>query len=549
MPKWTPPENSGKRTLLNANAAYRLITIVAVAAHLYLISRYSINLPFSDDFDQQFARLINYKNGVWSFWQFLFEQHNEHRISTTHVLTLLSLCVLGEVNIKFQIIVTSLFLLAIVFMLGRLCAAEHRLKVTAIAACFLLLPNASTVWLGGSLQYYTVVLFGSLSLILLRQLHKPLYFIGSISFFYLAMFSMASGIVMLVPAAFILLLERKASALTKLVWVTLAVICLVLFFTGYQTFDHKPSIFYAFTNPSFALQYFLLIMGGPFFGVEAGRAIQFASAALITVFVVILARLKFKSAIFQQTPFYVALYVFGIVCLVVAGRVGFEEWETALSARYQVYVKSVWLIALVLLVNLKAIKPNVLVVLLALSVVYFSLGAVKTSRVLQHNQIALSTAISDFVFGGKPTYIEYGSVNGKVHAANTMKSAMTHHYFHPTFLTAELATWSPPATASLNPNIGLSDLRFNQYRRFTLSGDFSEPPIILLTSQGNSTAYQTRRIYNSNRYELLINEHKTKLADQVSLTIADRNLKVAELTSQDPKRLAGSLPQYAKRTP
>ncbi len=531
---------------------YCLIVLAVIIVHFYLITTYSINLPFSDDFDQQLARLRNYEIGVWNLWQFLFEQHNEHRITTTHLLTLLSYWWLGEVNIRIQVIIASVILVALVVSFALLVKAEVRLKVLAITACFFLLPNPSSVWLGGSMQYYTVVLFGVLSLYFLRNLHRPFHFFASITCFYLAMFSMASGIVMIFPALLMLVVERKATVLVKLIWVSLAALCLIVFFNGYQTFDNKPSIFYSLTNPVFAIQYFLLILGNPFFGIELGRVVQLASAFLIGVLVVQAVRLKTKSDILYETSAYVALYLIGIVTLVVAGRVGFEEWETALSSRYQIYVKSFWVAALILLINLKLFNLKVLTGLTVCAFVYFGLGSMKSARVLEYNQEQLSIGVTELVFGGNSAYIEYGSLSANIRTANTLKTMMTLHLYHPEFVTSKPSAWEGPVKTETDPTINVSDLRFNQYRRFTIFGNIGQSPVVRLSSVNDREgefSYLARRIRGLDKYEVLVDEHEVVLPEPIMISVIDDNGMVSELVSERPVRLAGSMIEYAKREP
>jgi hypothetical protein len=82
---------------------YLLCAWIFIPALLYfrIVAKYSVNIPWSDDYDAILAFLLQFK--VASFWDklgLLFSQHNEHRIFTSRVVYVLYDALFGHINFR-----------------------------------------------------------------------------------------------------------------------------------------------------------------------------------------------------------------------------------------------------------------------------------------------------------------------------------------------------------------------------------------------------------------------------------------------------------------
>lgn len=539
-----------------------LVILLAIILHYVLAVKFSINVPFSDDFDQQLGRFKNLHTDMWTLWQFLTVQHNEHRLLTTHGQTLVSVWLFGEINIKYQIWLSSLTLIALVCSFSLFVERHARLLVLAVAASFILLPNVSTVWLGGGLQYYAVMLYGILCLYTLQNIAKWPNFILSIFCYFLSLYSMASGVVLIIPAALMLIFCVNASFKTKILWLVGVAVITMMFFSGYQMSEGRPSLLYAFFHPVYSLQYTLLLLGNAFFGQFIGRPVQIMALVLLAYVTFKFARPNVIKVAMSNPLTYVVLFIAGVLALVVLGRVGGELWQTALSARYQVYVKSLWVSLFILMINLRLISKPLQMLCLACSVIYFLVGLDPSRRVLEEHQIKLSIGMSEMIFSRNPNGLIHGS--NLTNTANITKTLMTERLYHPEFLESKRLQWSENVfqTNVVENNRGLisiEDKRFNEYRRILVNGDFNDAPLVVLRSAADAQKgllFQSRKIIvgngESSKYEVIIHEENNPLSDQIMVDVLGKtggsdSLVRYSIGESSPIRLPGSMLKYAAR--
>ncbi len=540
-------------TATSANSLYLLVVVASVILHLITVYGYSINVPYSDDFDQQFSRIIELKSGHWSWWQFLTLQHNEHRIFTTHLVTLACYALTGEINIRYQIVFAALVLTLLVFAFSYLVKPAQRLQFCAIASCFLLIPNTATLWLGGSLPYYWVVLFGTLCLIVLPNLKKTSAFISSLAFFFLALYSLASGIVLIIPAILMLILHVDASAKRKCFWTISALCIIALFFYDYTFFDNKPSLLYGLQNPVFMTKYTALIFSNVLFSQSLGKLAPILSfLALILVFLKLCKPETLKQAIHQPSA-YVALYAFGVVALVILGRVGGEVWETALSSRYQLFVKAFWLSIFALFLNLNFISSRIRIGVVIALAMFFIAGINSVTQKLEDWQVQLSQDMSEMIFSNDLSGISkhYGLAEL---AANRAKTVASMGIYHPELITNSEVYWPENFTRRLKPeNIRIVDQQFNEYRRFSIHTINATAPILLIEAEGkqnNRIALASRKIPNKDMYEVIVDESAYPLTVSINLKLAavdpDDSFTIFDVGISKATRLPGSRVEYAQ---
>lgn len=111
-------QKSTKYKWLVASLKYGLIAI-PIAAYIWFVFRYSVNMPRQDDYDSILNYLIEYKKA--SFYEkigLLFSQHNEHRLLLSRIACNVYYYLFGCVNFRHLIIFNIVPILSIFLFLS-----------------------------------------------------------------------------------------------------------------------------------------------------------------------------------------------------------------------------------------------------------------------------------------------------------------------------------------------------------------------------------------------------------------------------------------------
>lgn len=250
-----------------------LVSAVLIVTSLSLGYHLSRPVPFYDQWE--FVRRINdIQAGRFGFAD-LVVQHNEHRIATARAVFLLDLW-LADGTGYLSIAVLYLALGAIAALLARCFADSKPLALTVFLSCFALLV-APAQWenlsSGFQVQFPFVDLFAMSSLSCLiaamaqvqRRERTWLLLTAASLFDMLAVFSMASGTLLLIPAMWIGLVLRSSPRVFVAFVVSHLVACL-LFALGYTRITGIPPVF----DPILLMQYALVYMGAALRGYPHG---------------------------------------------------------------------------------------------------------------------------------------------------------------------------------------------------------------------------------------------------------------------------------------
>jgi hypothetical protein len=188
--------------------------LAVLGAKLWIISRFGNPTPLNDEWDAQAANLfIPYFDSTLSLRQ-LLAAHNEHRVLTTRVVSLLLMAANGLWDPILEMIVNAAIHVAlgisILIVIGRHLDRTTFAALAAFTAILLAVPNASEnpVW-GLETHFYCVLLFGFIAIDLLVKDAEPVArrVFGVIAAT-LSFFSLATGAFVFLVCAAVVAVKR-----------------------------------------------------------------------------------------------------------------------------------------------------------------------------------------------------------------------------------------------------------------------------------------------------------------------------------------------------
>jgi len=169
----------------------------------------------------------------------------------------------------------------------------------------------------------------------------------------LATFSFGSGMLCW-PIGLIILgavLPREKSSLWKIFfWLLVWIIALCFYFYGYSKPAHHPELSFFYRHPFPALQYILMFLGNPLFGLN-GLTAMLAGGAGILLFCGLIFELSFRRKVpFKALAPYAALglYSIGAAAMAAITRGGFDIMQ-AMVPHYITHAYYLWIAISVLL--------------------------------------------------------------------------------------------------------------------------------------------------------------------------------------------------------
>jgi len=383
---------------------------ILLAVYVNTVIENSINIPYSDDFHQQLSTASGLEKGHSKTYS-LFRQHNMHRLFTTHVFTYLEHTIFGSVNLNHQLYIALAMLLALALVLISFANVEHRSIFTVMVGALLLSPEAGATWVGGTTQYYSLVLFGLLSIKTLSLIEQPRFLLISLICLWLSAYSMIAGVTLPVIGIAYLFLSEKIKTLPGKVWAICSILILVLYFNGFQSQGNSHSVLHFVENPEFAFDFTSRLLGNFLSDiVEVGLLSNLALVLLFGFIVLVFTKRSFKKFYLSHEGL-AFVFILSIVGCVVAGRVGFNDLNIAYADRYFIYTKTLWLLVFVFLLNDNLVPRDLksfslgLVTLYVLATYQFEVKNLEAHT--QNQNIAmLDHLVRDnpegFEFGGKP---------------------------------------------------------------------------------------------------------------------------------------------------
>lgn len=422
---------------LNSHRAAWVTFFVLAVCYFITVSGYSLNVPYSDDFHQQIYTAIQLEQDA-DVTASLFRQHNVHRLFTTHVATYIEHAITGKVNIDNQLFVALLLLITLVSVIASFSDRRHRPVVLLLASFLLLSPEHSATWVGGTTQYYALILFSLLSLKWLYHIEKPWYLFGSIVALFLAIYSMIGGVLVPVVGLGYLLISRKLMKPYGLVWVAFSIVFLIGYFSNFESHQNQPSIWFFLQEPGFTFEFTFRILSNFLSDLVEPDLLWYIGVFLSGGFLVILIRSRSIKGFLAAPEGIAFFYVLLIIGSVVAGRVGFQEMVGAYADRYFVYTKTLWLLGLIILLNRQLVSKNVLAFIVGVSIMYMLTTYHNESRNLSAHQQAQSNAMVDFLVRDNPIGFEFANQPAK--AGAIIKKAMGLDVYDPGLLATPYRT-------------------------------------------------------------------------------------------------------------
>jgi hypothetical protein len=230
---------------------------------VYVLLRYSVNVPWFDDFEP-FPDLLNKWVQSESTLQkvaLLFHPNNEHRMVFGKLLTVVYYWLTGTLHFTYLHIVGALFtfgtfaLFWSVFRSSRL-SFKYFLPVPFLL--FQIQYHLIFLWAICSLQHQPVVFFVCLTMYLLVRKQ----FAWAILAGFCANFAMSNGIFVWVGGAAILLLWSQWRQLA--IWLVAGGVAVWLYFQGMTTMGNEASIEYFKNHPHLSFLGFFAFLGGLF---------------------------------------------------------------------------------------------------------------------------------------------------------------------------------------------------------------------------------------------------------------------------------------------
>jgi hypothetical protein len=240
-----------------------LIASLPIGLFLLIVARYSLNVPWFDDFDPfpDFLREWQKTSDFSTYIKLLFKPNNEHRMVFGKLAALSCYWLFGELNFTFLHWAGICFTLGSFAIFIRIFHQNNIPWLYLLPFPFLLFQlqyHMTTLWAITSLQHQPVIFFVCLTSYLLAQRQFTWAILAGLC----ANFAMSNGIFVW-PAGFVILfLQGNYRSLG--IWMTAGLIAVFLYFYGMQTLNNESSFGYFLQHPHETFFGFFTFTGGLF---------------------------------------------------------------------------------------------------------------------------------------------------------------------------------------------------------------------------------------------------------------------------------------------
>ncbi|MEA5398445.1 hypothetical protein VB734_00115 [Synechococcus sp. BA-124 BA4] len=308
--------------------------------------RYS-PIPYFDDWDAALRFMMD-GGGVAALWK----QHNEHRIVLTRLLIWADYRFFSGASrllivMNFGVVALSVYLFWKILnekLAGKISVyGLFSLKMLIAAWLFQWMQYEAIAW-GLNIHFFLVLLLTLACLLLLhstvRSSRPNRLILAAIVLGWLAIGTMANGVLTLPLVAVYALVSRKPKGYVALLTIN-AVMSAVVFFYGYSISSGSGG-FLAEISANFLplISYVLLYLGSPIYHLVDGGSIGFVMAIVASLFLVITSLLVFWQAVRRPSLHSLDLALLFFLLFVVIGAAGAASGrllfgvEQSLSSRY-----------------------------------------------------------------------------------------------------------------------------------------------------------------------------------------------------------------------
>lgn len=333
-----------KQNIFQKNLPYILIAF-PVFIYWFILNKYALNLPHWDDYAvQNSIEKINNSPSFPEKLQFLFAQHNEHRIFLTRLVSLLIFKIKGVLDFRWLMFTASFSLIGILVLFHQNIKKYNLSLLAFIPLPFILLTISiyeNSFWGMASLQNFWVIFLAFLTFYLLINLEKRQSYWAILTCF-LGVYTSSNGILIPIIGFLILLFQRKKQQ--TYIWLFSSFLILLSYFYSYK----KPiDISSRATNIAISDYFkglFLTLGSGVEMYPNTFNRVDFSMALGLFLFIFVL--LFFYQTVFKKYNlekrnadlFLLACIAFiGVTSLgITFGRIGFGI-GTLLSSKYKIY--------------------------------------------------------------------------------------------------------------------------------------------------------------------------------------------------------------------
>jgi hypothetical protein len=242
-----------------------LVVLTVMGFYFYVVDRYCVNIPFSDDFEfLNFSNKILEKESLEQKFHLFFKFHNEHRIAVPRLVFYIMLKLFSEINFKIAIFLGNISLFGLLILFYKL-VPPGQAKWLALAPCALFLfqlqhwENAS--WAIGALSNFGGVIIAGFSFYFLNRLNWT-GFVFSLMFSILALCFNGGGLLIFIAIGIFYLLAKQFKFFK--LWLVISLVVFSFYFLDYVKPENHPSVFEAVQHPTRLFLYFVSFIGGSF---------------------------------------------------------------------------------------------------------------------------------------------------------------------------------------------------------------------------------------------------------------------------------------------
>ena len=255
----------------------RLILLIAIVPAIILgllVWRYSVNIPFLDQWDTPAKLLIEQTQGKLS-WQQWMEQHTESRPLFPKLL-FITLANITNWNNRYEMLVTFLLACLVscnIYYLSKITFNNHwqHLSCFLLANLLIFNPIQQENWMWGfqSITFASIVAITTSFTIIFSAIPWGIKLIASLILSLIATFSFANGILcwIIILPALIFKLSQDGVSKTWIIfpWLSIFSLSITIYFYDYHSHSGASKFSDILIYPLLASRYFLSLLGSPIF--------------------------------------------------------------------------------------------------------------------------------------------------------------------------------------------------------------------------------------------------------------------------------------------
>ena len=340
------PKGVGPRRLVDGfdPRLVNLLTIVGfgvpIAAYVWFLHRYSLNVITGDQWDDVNVIIHSYKH-VFD-WSSLWSQHNENRIFFPNLIVL-ALAYTTHFNIQVEEYLSAILLVASAALLTwahkRRSPSTPWLYYCPVVILMLSFVEFGDTLFGFQLAWFLVLFAVAVTFIVLdRPVLTQWWLAVGIAAAVVASYSSLQGLIVW-PTGLLLLYYRRRPMSFTIVWVAAAAVTVAVYFTDYVSPVNPAAI----RHPLAGIEFFLVIIGDivglPVSGRNAtGIAVLVLGLIIAVVAIWVLVLYCRRRDTESGNPIAAALICFGLLfaASVTIGRIS-QGWPGASQSRYRMF--------------------------------------------------------------------------------------------------------------------------------------------------------------------------------------------------------------------